>query len=147
MSDYDEYLEQCEKVKEENAKYLALFEKDLQEAGLSPKTISNHVSNVEFYINEYLLYEEPRPMEDGAYALDSFLGYWFIRKCMWSTPASIKSNAASMKKFYKCMLTHGKVSKDAYDQLCSDIKENMEQWQEDCAQYNDMDAPNPFAWF
>ena len=94
-----------------------------------------------------MLREEPRPMGDGTEMLDMFLGYFFIRKCMWSTPGTIKSTAASIKKFYKCMSEHGKVAVSDYEYLCTEIKENMEYWQNDCAIYNDPDAPNPFAWF
>ena len=79
--------------------------------------------------------------------MHSFFGDFFIRKCMWSTPASIKSTAASLKKFYKCMLQHGYIDKESYDYLCFDIKENMEDWQEECAIYNDPDEPNPFYMF
>ena len=63
---------------------------------------------------------------------------------MWSTPSTIKSTAASIKKFYKCMMEHGFIKKSDYDDLCDEIKENMEFWQEDCAAYNDPDADNPF---
>ena len=66
---------------------------------------------------------------------------------MWSTPSTIKSTAASIKKFYKCMLDHEKIKKVEFDYLRSEIKENMEQWQADCAMYNDPDAENPFDWF
>ena len=86
-------------------------------------------------------------MDEGVYMIDMFLGYFFIRKCMWSTPASIKSTAASIKKFYKCMLDHGKIEKEDYNSLCSEIKEGMSDWQADCAQFNDPDAPSPFAIF
>lgn len=86
-------------------------------------------------------------MNDGTGMLDMFLGYFFIRKCMWSTPGTIKSTAASIKKFYKCMVEHGKVDVSDYEYLCSEIKENMDQWQTDCAIYNDPDAPSPFAFF
>ena len=86
-------------------------------------------------------------MEDGVGMIDSFLGNFFIRKCMWSTPSTIKSTAASIKKFYKCMLDHGNIKKKEYDYLCSEIKEGMEQWQADCAAFNDPDAENPFDWF
>ena len=50
-------------------------------------------------------------MEEGISMLDEYLGNFFIRKCMWSTPANIKTNATSIKKFYKCMLEHGKIEK------------------------------------
>ncbi len=147
MFDYEEYESGCDKIRQTNEELLALFEEELQDSGLSAKTVRRHLSNAEFYINEYLLREEPRPMEDGITELDMFLGFFFIRKCMWSTPGTIKSTAASIKKFYKCMLNHGKISKDDYAYLCDDIKENMEQWQTDCAVYNDPDAPNPFSFF
>lgn len=147
MFDYEEYERECNKIRQTNEELLTLFEEELQDSGLSAKTVRRHLSNAEFYINEYLLREEPRPMEDGITELDMFLGFFFIRKCMWSTPGTIKSTAASIKKFYKCMLNHGKISKDDYAYLCDDIKENMEQWQTDCAVYNDPDAPNPFSFF
>lgn len=147
MFDYEEYESGCDKIRQTNEELLALFEEELQDSGLSAKTVRRHLSNAEFYINEYLLREEPRPMEDGITELDMFLGFFFIRKCMWSTPGTIKSTAASIKKFYKCMLNHGKISKDDYAYLCDDIKENMEQWQTDCAVYNDPDVPNPFSFF
>ena len=101
MFDYEEYEKECDKIRETNNEYLDLFEEDLQNAGLAPKTIRKHISNVDFYINEYVLREEPRPMEDGTSMIDMFLGYFFIRKCMWSTPGTIKSTASSIKKFYK----------------------------------------------
>ena len=147
MLDYDEYEKECKKIRKDNDEYLKLFEEDLTNAGLSPKTINRHISNVDFYINEYLLREEPLSMDYGTSRLDLFLGDFFIRKCMWSTPGTIKSTAASIKKFYKCMADHNKIEKSDYDLLCSEIKENMEQWQDDCAIYNDPDAPSPFGWF
>lgn len=147
MFDYEEYEKECDRIRKDNGELLSLFESDLTNAGLSSKTIRRHLSNVDFYINEYLLREEPLTIEYGTAKLDTFLGDFFIRKCMWSTPASIKSTAASIKKFYKCILDHSKLDKKYYDYLCDDIKENLEQWQDECAIYNDPDTPNPFDWF
>ena len=147
MFDYKEYEKECDRIRKDNGELLSLFEDDLTNAGLSSKTIRRHLSNVDFYINEYLLREEPLTIEYGTAKLDTFLGDFFIRKCMWSTPASIKSTAASIKKFYRCMLDHNKLDKKYYDCLCGDIKENLEQWQDECAIYNDPDTPNPFDWF
>lgn len=147
MFDYDKYEAKCVEIRSDNEKLLDLFEQSLTVAGLSPKTIRTHLSNVDFYINEYLLREDACPMAEGVGMIDMFLGDFFIRKCMWSTPATIKSTASSIKKFYKCMMDHGKIEKRDYDFLCSEIKENMERWQDDCALFNDPDEPNPFAWF
>ena len=85
--------------------------------------------------------------DSGMGKIDSFLGNFFIRKCMWSTPGTIKSTAASIKKFYKCMMDCGIVKKKDYEFLCSEIKDRMEIWQTDCAIYNDPDEPNPFDFF
>ena len=149
MSDkeYEEYKKQCEKIRSENDVCLDLFEEDMKAQGLSDKTISRHISNVSFYINQYLLREDARLMTDGVTELDMFLGDFFIRKCMWSTPRTIKSTAASIKKFYKSMFAHGRIQKSDYEILYADIKDRMEYWQEDCAAFNDPGSVNPFAFF
>lgn len=144
---YEDYEKACDSIRHENAALLGIFENYLADKGLSQKTISRHVGNVDFYINDYLLYDDVRTIEDGVSRVDDFLGYFFIRKCMWSTPGTIKSTAASIKKFYKCMADKDKISKDDYDYLCRVIKDNMSEWQSDCAQYNDPDAPSPFSFF
>lgn len=138
--DYDEYELLSANIREQNDNYLSIFEQDLKEANLKQKTINNHLGNVSFYINDYLLRMGPLEMKAGCdNEIDSFLGDFFIRKAMWSTPATIKSTAASIKKFYKSMLGHGYVEKESYDELCVDIRENMSEWQEDCEEYNNFD--------
>lgn len=86
-------------------------------------------------------------MEEGLNMLDDYLGNFYIRKCLWSTPGNIKSTAASIKKFYKSMVDYGKVDKEDYYDLCSLIKDSMDIWQMDCAIYNDPESPNPFYPF
>lgn len=145
--DYDQYLEECKKVKERNYLLLDLFKEDLIQSGLKDKTISRHLSNVDFYINEFLLYYDAYPMEEGLNMLDDYLGSFYIRKCLWSTPGNIKSTVASIKKFYKSMVDHGEIDKEDYYDLCSLIKDSMDIWQMDCAIYNDPESPNPFYPF
>ena len=135
--DYDEYERKCDEVRKINAGYLDIFEQDLQ--GLAPKTIEKHLANVDFYLNVFLLYYDICTMQDGTAKIEWYLGDFFIRKCMWSTPASIKSTAASIKKFYKSMLDHGLIEQIKYDRLSDNIKNNMKDWQADCAWYNDPD--------
>ena len=145
--DYDQYLEECKKIKERNYLLLDLFKDDLIQSGLKDKTISRHLSNVEFYINEFLLYMDAYPMEEGLNMLDDYLGNFYIRKCLWSTPGNIKSTATSIKKFYKSMLFHGKIKKEDYDSLCEEIEIGLPEWQATCEQYNDPVAENPFYFF
>ena len=145
--DYEEYEKKCDKIREDNEKYLIIFENDLESKGLSRKTINSHVSNADFYINAFLLYYDPVPMKNGYDYIDSFLGNYFIRKCMWSTPGTIKTTAASIKRFYKCMLDKGEIYQSDYDELCEIIKSDMEEWQDTCRRFNDLSEENPFAPF
>lgn len=142
MDDYEIYEEQCKKIREENEQLLDLFEESLKD--LKPATVRRHLSNVSFYINDYLLYEDALTFDRGVRKIDDFLGYFFIRKCMWSTPGTIKSTAASIKKFYQCMLKHDKIQRADFEYLSESIKEGMPEWQALCAQYNDPEEENPF---
>jgi len=134
--DYDKRMKQIIKT---NKKYLNEFEKWLKEQKLSEKTIKNHVSNADLYINDYLNYYEFSEMEQGCYEINGFLGDWFIRKCMWSTASSVKSTAASIKKFYLCMSELGYIKHDDYKFLYETIKDNIEIWIEEVEEYNSFD--------
>lgn len=129
------YEEELKKNTDINELYLNKFHDWLKEKKLTDKTIRNHVNNAELYINDYLNYYEITKMEDGCSSIGMFLGDWFIRKCMWSTAGTIKSTAASIKKFYQCMAELNYVSQDDYKYLCSTIKERMEDWIEELIDY------------
>ncbi len=101
---YEDYERECKAIREENEGHLKEFEDYLSSKGLSDKTIKRHISNVDFYINTYLLQYDAERIGAGCLVVNSYLGDFFIRKCMWSTPATIRQTAASFKKFYKCML-------------------------------------------
>lgn len=134
-----DYLDFSKKNEDTNYEYLILFQEDLENAGLKDKTIYNHLSNASLFINDFLIYHMDASMEEGVTMIGDFLGDFFIRKCMWSTPATVKTTAASLKKFYKSMVDHGKIEKKDYDYVCRDIKESMTYWQECCAEYNNPD--------
>ena len=91
---YYEYELECQRQIERNEEFLELFESEMMSAGLTRLTIRKHLSNVDFYINSYLLREEPLDMECGCSKIDVFLGDYFICKCMWSTPVNIKTTTA-----------------------------------------------------
>lgn len=146
---FEEYEQKCNEIRTRNEIYLEEFREDLLNVGLKENTINKHFWNVDFYINTYLLREEPREMVTGTRSsyLDGFLGFFFIRKCAWSTPRTIKSNAASIKKFYKSMFQRGHINESNYNELMEEIKDNIDIWIEDCKCYNDPNAPNPFDPF
>ena len=148
MTEYEKYEKECEKIREENTEYLRLFAEDLK-GKVSEKTAQRHVENADFFINEYLLREDANPIQKGITKANSFFGSFYIRKCMWSTPGNLKSTAASIKKFYKCMMEHGKIDHEDYEFLCAEIMEGLPFWQEDCARYNDPEEDyfeDEFSW-
>lgn len=138
MDDYEKYEEDCKKIREENNLLLDSFEEWLKSTGLSEKTINNHLSNIDFYLNEYLLYEDVTEAKDGVYDVDMFLGYWFIKKAMWASKSSIKNNATSLKKFYKFMHEKELIDTEDLAELTESIKEGMPEWLESLDRYDDV---------
>ncbi len=137
MDDYEQYEVDCEKIRKINEKLLQNFETWLKASKLKEKTISNHIENVDFYINEFLLYEDAVEAKDGASDIGMFLGYWFIKKAMWASPAHIKSNAASLKKFYTFLFENEQIDKEDLDDLKASIKEDMPEWIATVKRYDD----------
>lgn len=128
--DYKEYEAEVKEIEKANKEYISEFKNWLKGKDLSEKTINKHANNVDFYINHYLNYNEPQEAKAGCYCIDGFLGSFFIRKALWSSSGQIKSNAASIKKFYAYMLEKGAVEEEDYANLCEDIKEGMDEWLE-----------------
>ena len=125
MTSYEQYEKDCKRIREENESLLNDFKKWLSDKKLSKKTIDKHVSNVDFYINDFLLYEDAIEAADGVSSIGMFLGYWFIRKAMWASKSAIKQNAASLKKFYEFMLERRKIAKESFEYLKETIKEDI----------------------
>lgn len=138
-TEYDKYEQACKKIRKENAKLLADFEQWLLGKGLAKKTVKRHRENADFYINEFMLNEDATPAKDGASDISMFLGYWFIRKAMWASPASIKQNASSLKKFYTFMQERGHINADVLQHLKKTIKEEMPEWVATVERYDDPD--------
>ncbi|MCA2625357.1 MAG: phage integrase SAM-like domain-containing protein [Microcystis sp. M20BS1] len=130
MDDSQKYEADCQKIRKVNHELLKDFESWLESSGLSEKTINNHISNIDFYINEYLLYEDAVEAKDGVDMVGDFLGYWFIKKALWASQSSLKSNAGSLKKFYTFLLEKGLIDKDDLRELKETIKEEMSEWLE-----------------
>jgi site-specific recombinase XerD len=139
MDSYEQYEKECKRIRRENERILTDFEKWLSDKKLSKKTINKHRWNVDFYINDFLLYEDATEAANGASEIGIFLGYWFIRKAMWASKTAIKENAASLKKFYQFMFEAGKISNQAFEDLKVTIKEDMPDWLATMGRYDDPD--------
>lgn len=136
--DYEKYKAAVEAIKKKNAEHIKRYRKWLEEKKLTATTIKRHISNVEFYINEYLNYYDAQEAKAGCYCIDGYLGNFFIRKAMWSSCAQIKANGASIKKFYASMLEIGEIEEEDYRNLCDEIKEGMEEWIEKMRRHDEM---------
>ena len=137
MTKLDEREKQLKENTKRNENYLKIFEKSLEEKQLIAKTIRKHVSNIDFYLNDYLTYyDEIIKMKDGTQYTGSFLGDWFIRKAMWASKSSIKEMSSSLKKFYEYMSALGFVKISDYQEMCYEIKDNMDLYLENLEDYD-----------
>ena len=98
---------------------------------------------MDFYINEFLLYEDAIEAAEGVGSIGMFLGYWFIRKAMWASKTGIKESAASLTKFYQFMLETNKITKEAFEHLKYRIKNEMPEWLGRMERYDDPDIEDP----
>ena len=146
MSEEERLEEKSERIEKDNDELLSRFADWLAAKGLSQKTIDGHHENVEFYINDYLQYYDPHEAEVGVERVGSFLGFWFIKKAMWATQSSIRSNATSIKKFYQFMLEIGRIDQESYDEMRKEIKEDMPKWLETMRKYDDLDLDSEDIW-
>jgi len=137
--DYEKLVEECKRIRKDNETLISGFKTWLSAKGLSQKTIDKHTSNADFYINEFLLYEDAIEAKDGALEIGLFLGYWFIKKAMWSSKNAIKENAASLKKFYQYLYEDGKISEAVFSEMKEMIKEDMPEWLATMGRYDDPD--------
>ena len=146
MDEYEQYEAECEKHKEKNHTFLIGFDRYLQNKKLSKKTIAKHIGNIDFYINDFLLYESPEKAAEGVNQLNYFLGYWFIRKAMWASPTSIKEYITSLKHFYAYMNQIGQISSEELSNMKAEIKENKNDWIETVRKYDDPDIDIEEVW-
>ena len=117
-----------EAINEENEQLMEGFDTWLANQGLSEKTIYQHYNNVYFFLEHFLANRMGVRAVDGDVHIWSFLDDWFIRKAMWSSPASIKSNAASLKKFYKYLEEAGISEPGTYKAVCLEVKAGLPTW-------------------
>lgn len=146
MSEYEEFEHQCDLIREENQVILEAFESWILVKGLSKSTAQKHRENIDFFINEFLLYENPKHAYEGIDEVDMFLGYWFIRKAMWANETSIKSNATSLKKFYDFMKERNEVNAESVKDMKERIKEDLPEWIATVRRYDDPSVGAEDIW-
>ena len=136
---YEKYEKDCESIQASNEKLLKKFEDYLREIDLSPKTIRNHLDNINFYINEFLLYYDAKLPQEGILEVASFLGDWFPRKAMRANPSSVRNYIASFKKFYSWMVDQKLNTSGDLEEMKEWIKEEKDDWIEE-VKYDEEDS-------
>ena len=131
------YENERDAIKLVNEQYLTEFRDWLKNKGLSDKTIYTHISNVDLFLNYYLLYYEIVNAQEGYNEIYGFLDDWLIRKCAWSSRGNIKTAAAGIKKFYAFMLENGNIEPSGFAALSECIKEYMPEWLDNMKCYED----------
>lgn len=128
MSDYDR---EVKKIRAHNQPILNEFQSWLENSGLAPKTVKNHVENVDFF-TEYLVYYEPLTKLDEANVgnVYGFLGDWLPRKAMWVSVFSMRSNMASFRKFFKFLRETGRINQEIEDDVRDTLKEHKDEFLE-----------------
>ena len=140
LDDDSDYQIKCQQIRKENAALLGEFSRWLEEAGLAAATARSHRSNLDFYLNNFLLYADTLTPAEGVCYVGEFLGDWFIHKAMWSNKTTVKANAASLKKFYAFMAERELIKPDEFASLKQQIKDELPDWLGAVERYNDPDV-------
>ena len=127
-TDVKDYDKEFDKVRKRNKEILEIFNKDL--SSLSDKTRKGHIDNASLFLEDFFYMEGLEDVVEAAAYVPSFFSF-FIDKCVWAAPSSVKSLARSMKKFYSSMEKNGLVEKKECDLVLETIKENLDEWVEE----------------
>lgn len=151
----DSYEKIVKSIHKRNDNLIYNFEGWLKRSGLGEKTVKNHVDNISFFLNDFVTYQDISEdenyttlchAEDGIKLVGEFLGYWFIRKAMWASESSIKSNITTIKKFYTFMQSLGLISAEELKDLNDEIKEYKQEWIDTVKRYDDPDVDFEDVW-
>ncbi len=85
-------------------------------------------TELDFYINTFLLYSDAVPAKEGAVKVWLFFGDWFIRKTLWASQKSMRQIGVSLKRFYTFMHEQGHIDADDLADLKETMKEEMPNW-------------------
>lgn len=104
------------------------------------------MDKIDFYVNDFLLHYEVDEAAAGVHQVGYYLGDWFVRKAMWASVTSIKSNITSFKHFYTYMQTIGQVDHEDLAEMKAIIKEEKEEWFDTLRRYDNPDIDFRDIW-
>jgi hypothetical protein len=136
LDDESDVDSRCQQLRQENAALLGDFRRWLKKAGLGETTIRSHCSNLDFYLNHFLLYADTLTAADGICYVGEFLGDWFIHKAMWSNKTTVNA----------FMAERGLVKPEELATLKQQIKDELPDWLGAVERYNDPDVDFEDVW-
>lgn len=68
-------------------------------------------------------------MQDGVNSIDDFLGY-FLEEKTYFTDSTKRSFVTSLRKFYKSMLEHGKITPEQYEDVAESLRDGGAEYEE-----------------
>lgn len=133
--DYDEWVLEMEKA---NEPVLLEFQEYLEAKGLAKKTVDAHVNNIALFADTYQTrYDYCGTIFDGWNDFGDFVGYFFVRKCLWATASSLRGLVASLKKFYIFLAESSYIQEEESKEALLYLKEGLEDWLEDLRDFDE----------
>ena len=126
------------RVKEANEVHLAHFTNDLiLEKKMGKIKAHEHAERLRFFGNDYLLNYGEEDLVGGLGSFASFVGDWFIRKCMWSDAEAVRKNVESFRLWLRYVRASGGFPDEEDPYLEEYLDENLETWCKRAEAYND----------
>jgi hypothetical protein len=132
-----------EQVRKSNLQLYIEFQSWFSSKKPSKSTFLRHINNVDWYLNQYLVYGKPIEASLAATLVPEYLGSWSIQKFVNNSNSALKSSAVSLKKFYEFLLEKGQLDRERYQALCKRIKDGMPAWLESLHCFDDDDVDYP----
>ncbi len=126
-----EFIKRKEKIRLNrisNFYALQTFESYLREYNLSDKEIENHLSNIDLFINDYLLRYEVIAFHNGIHTVGEYLTEWLTENFYGVNKKDIEIYIESFIKFYTHNVNGGYLEKDDMIELYQIINDEVRPW-------------------
>lgn len=124
---WEEYEKRSIETKAQHEKLIAIYKEDLIQKNLSPRTIKRHLSNIDSFLNWFLIdYKDSDALDEFIPSfVGDFLGSFIPDKYIGNTKNLIKENAATLRGFYQSMRDCGYISQSMFTRISENISEEV----------------------
>jgi hypothetical protein len=125
----EDYEEMAARLTKANEEHLAHLTNDLiLKKKMGKKKAHEHADRLRFFGNDYLLNYVKEDLVEGVSSFPSFVGDWFIRKCMWSDARAVKANVESFRLWLRFLGEEKKLLQKDLIELHKGLEQNLETW-------------------